>query len=213
MISRFVLWLFFLALPPFSQACVSAFSTAEEVFISFVRANNRSLFDFDSGYEQKITKSLREGKWTASSAENFLKDMTDRIGETNTLERIKSASYFAQMSYQGFKERAHLYEEWLGREGVNRRLSQGLGAFARGRAEEMRRVFEYLKSYAGEEGAAFVHRILNQRPATATRWKLDELQYLVQNVNIHMKTKEESVRKEYVFRVLERNVVPLFYNR
>ena len=89
--------------------------------------------------------------WKSQNARAFLDQLSNRIGTSLTLDRIKTASYLGTIgaNYNGFIERVTFYESYIGEDEVTKRLSQSLSGFERGYIEEIKRVIEFLEEYLG----------------------------------------------------------------
>ena len=76
--------------------------------------------------------------WTVQDAHAFLNYLSNRIGETIVLKRIKGASYFKTMgNYNRFSALVKFYEIHIGEDKVTYRLSKSLAGFERGDLEEI----------------------------------------------------------------------------
>ncbi len=145
-----IIFVYSISYAPLVFPCVLAFSSPGEVFINFANKNQGG---FGTVWEKKISTYLKKGNWTAEDAKSFLEEMEARIGVKQTLKRIKTTSYFWMMSYVSFKDRVSLYEEYIGIDGVTKRLNRSLGGFDRGNVEDIRDVITYLHIYfGGKEG-------------------------------------------------------------
>ena len=127
-----------------SSSCERGFS--EHTFIGFAKEQLGESFqsEMPRNWESNIAKYTKS--WAREDTERFLKYLTSRIGEEDTLKRIRGASYFNNLRYEGFIERVSLYERYIGVEGVTIRLRKSLGGFHRGKVEEIEKVIKYLIS-------------------------------------------------------------------
>ena len=101
-----------------------------------------------SEWEDKIKEATKN--WTTEDSIAFLNYLSNRIGKTAALNRIKSTSYFRDiLSYRRFIERVEFYEGYIGEEGVTKRLSRSLGGFGRGDIKKIKKVVEFLEEYLG----------------------------------------------------------------
>ena len=127
-----------------SSSCERSFS--EHPFIGFAKEQLGKDWqsEMPRNWESNIGKYTKF--WAREDTERFLKYLTDRIGEEDTLKRIKGASYFYALRYEGFIERVALYERYIGVEGVTIRLRKSLAGFHRGKVEEIEEVIKYLTS-------------------------------------------------------------------
>ncbi len=125
--------------------------SAGDIFLNFAKEQLGKEWTETMGKDwlEKITRAT--AKWSPEEAQKFLKFLRNRIGEENTIKRIKSTSYFPYMNYRSFMEKVTLYEQYIGEEGVTSRLQKSFGGFHKGQVNEIRSGVEFLKSYIGEE--------------------------------------------------------------
>lgn len=125
--------------------------SAGDIFLDFAKKQLGKKWAKTMGKDwlEKITRAT--AKWSPEEAQKFLEFLRSRIGEENTIKRIKSTSYFPYMNYRSFMEKVTLYEQYIGEEGVTNRLHRSLGGFHKGQVNEIRSGVEFLKSYIGEE--------------------------------------------------------------
>ncbi len=190
------------------QACASSFSSAEDIFIGFVK--EKSAVSVNPVWETRISKALQKTLWKASQAENWLEEMIQRIGEDNTLALLKTPSYFLTMTYRGFQEKVTLYKEYLGEEGVNHRLQKSLAGFHFGNTQEIKAVVDYLKSYMGgnpEQAEALIHNMIQKNPFPFSIARLSELKSVVEYMEHYMGENPEQARA-LVRDMIQKNLQP-----
>ena len=100
-----------------------------------------------AGWENKIRENTKS--WTTQDTRAFLDHLVNRIGETATLNRIKTSSYFLKMTYSEFLKQVKLYERYIGKDGVSYRLNISLSGFQQGDIIEIKTVTEFLEEYLG----------------------------------------------------------------
>ena len=180
MFLRLVFILYFLLIPfqTFSYLCQDSFS-AGSVFVKFVQKHVGENWVDEMGiqWEQRITHMA--GHWNQRDAENFLNFLRKRIGIKDTVKRIKSPSFFRGMSYQSFRKRVSLYEEYMDKSEVTIALRKSLGGFYTGNVDEMRLVIEYVKNYIENKP---MENLMKKDLLGFSRAKLSELQEVVKYV-------------------------------
>ncbi len=121
------------------------FQSAGEVFISYVhrRVGEDGVLKMGSHWKKSIVENTQH--WEVSEAENFLDFLQERIGEKKTIDRLKAPSLFAVMKYQSFFKYVHLYERYIGEEGVNDNLSKSLKGFDRGSLDRVEKFINFLE--------------------------------------------------------------------
>ena len=102
-------------------------------------------------WEDRIQKATEY--WVSQKAIDLLGHLSNRIGMSLTLDRMKATSYFETIggNYNDFIERVNFYENYIGKDEVTKRLSQSLGGFERGHIGEIKRVIEFLEGYLGNQ--------------------------------------------------------------
>lgn len=178
------LFLCFFLIPfqAFSYLCQDSFS-AGSVFVKFVQEHigENWVDEMGAKWEQKIIRSTNH--WNKKSAEDFLNYLQKRIGIKDTIERIKSPSYFRGMSYQSFINRISLYEEYMDESKVTICLRKSLGGFYTGDVNEIRLVIEYVKNYTENDS---IENLMEKDLLGFSRAKLLQLQEVVKYVEKHI---------------------------
>ena len=149
---------------------ISANQSAGDIFVERARQYFRAEFEEQQStkyknmtYEEAFTKKM--GKdwedriqkateyWVSQKAIDLLDHLSNRIGMSLTLDRMKATSYFETIggNYNDFIERVNFYENYIGKDEVTKRLSQSLGGFERGDTTEIERVIEFLEEYLGSQ--------------------------------------------------------------
>ena len=105
-----------------------------------------------SQWVEKITKFTQS--WTENDAIEFLDYLVDLIGVDLTLARIRAASYFNYMHYNDFREKVDFYrqEEYLGEDGIRKKLSQSFSGFHRGHLADIKNTIQKVQNIIGKEG-------------------------------------------------------------
>jgi len=159
------------------------FSSAGEVFIHFAMEESGQM---GSRWETRIIESTK--RWSVEDAHGFLSFLKSRIGGEDTVKRIKSVSYFRDMSFTSFKHRVFFYEEYLGSEGITNRLRISLSGFHVGDPEEIRAVVKYLEDYIVEKEA--VKEAMKRNLQAFAIAKLNDLKVVVKYLEDYIGEKE-----------------------
>lgn len=125
--------------------------SARDVFLSFAKEHLGGELAQKMGnkWPEQIARSVTN--WTPEEAKQFLQFLRNRIGEQDTIKRIKPSSYFSYMNYEAFIERVAFYDQYMGEQKMTIRLRKSLRGLDRGKVEEIRQVADFLKSYIGKE--------------------------------------------------------------
>ena len=134
--------------------------SAAKVFIDFAKKHKGENFEREMGsqWEEKITESTQT--WTAKEATDFLDYVVGLIGVDLTLAKMRSASYFKYMHYSDFEEKVEFYrkEEYLGEEGVRKKLSQSLSGLHKGDLTDIKNTIQQVQNIIGREGIKKIFR-------------------------------------------------------
>ena len=157
---------------------------AAEIFIGFAKEHlgNRYADSVPHHWETDIAFYART--WTPGDAQRFLEFMVERTTVDNTINvlfRLETgqADKFANMDFDSFVARVAIHEEYIGREGVGRRLSMGaiaLMGFDEGDVGQMRGVAGLWENVAGREALA---EELMQNPRAIVNVRLRDFESLV----------------------------------
>ena len=131
---------------------------AGEVFIRFAREQLGRDFRKTMGNDWPRRIMAYTAEWTEWESEEFLRILRGRIGDSNAVKRVKRASYFEFMRLGDFKDRLEHWDDYIGTEHANNRLSHSLGGFDRGTMAEIQGNTKALERYVRRQGAQTIAR-------------------------------------------------------
>ena len=142
---------------------------AGEVFIRFARERLGANFRKTMGdtWPRRIMRYTSE--WSEWEAQEFLVILRGRIGDAHSVQRLKRASYFEFMRLEDFKERLELWDDFIGTEATDIRLSRSLGGFEQESPTDIRGNIKAVEGYVKHSGAVTIaknnlHGFVRTRP-------------------------------------------------
>ena len=131
--------------------------SVSSVVIDFAKEVLGGKYSVDLGEKWEKEAQTHFKGWDVRSAEDFLFDLSSRIGRKDTVERLKSLSYFSLSDYEKFKKTVLLFESYIGEEEVAEKLRHSLsGFFYGGSFKTVRENVEYVESWIGREAVSSV---------------------------------------------------------
>ncbi len=168
----------------------------EHVFIQF--AKNQIGKNFNSempkNWKTKVTETTKS--WDEPEMKEFLNFLINRIGEEETLKRIRAVSYFKLFRFKNFLERVKLYENYIEKEGVNERLKKSLSGFHKNSVKNIKDNIQFIKDYIGEEAT---RERIEKDLQGFSRANLSELKKVVQFI-------ENYIEKEATREIMKKNL-------
>ena len=128
--------------------------SAAAVFVDFVKEHRGENFERVMGSHWVETVIKYTPYWTAWETTGFLNYLVGLIGLDLTLARIKTPSYLSYTRYDSFKEKVDFYkqEEYLGEDGVKRKLSRSFNGFHIGHLENIENTIKQVRDIIGDKG-------------------------------------------------------------
>ena len=140
--------------------------------------------------------------WKREDMDSFLNYLINRIGEEETLNRVKSSSYFNSLRYKDFLDRILLYEKYIGVEEVTNRLRKSLSGFNEGDVKKIEKVVQYLEEDMGLQRAA-IKEAMKSNLQGFTIAKVSELEkvvkYLEEDMGLQRAAIKEAMKSSFLW--------------